>query len=110
MAEEDMSAENGKNNKVADRSVCGIVMPIAAMGDLYPEEHWRRVRKILQRAVEKADMHHQLVWENPEVDVIQSAILQNIYENDVVICDVSGLNPNVMWKQAFVCQRGNRQS
>ena len=28
--------------------------------------------------------------------MIQSAILQNLYENDVVICDVSGLNPNVM--------------
>lgn len=71
-------------------------MPIAAMGDDYPEEHWRRVRKILQRAIERAGMRSQLVWENPEVDVIQSAILQNLYENDVVVCDVSGLNPNVM--------------
>lgn len=75
---------------------CGIVMPIAAMGESYPAEHWRRVRKIIERAIQKAGLRSVLVWENAEVDVIQSAILQNLYENDVVVCDVSGLNPNVM--------------
>ncbi|QZD95658.1 hypothetical protein [Qipengyuania gelatinilytica] len=75
---------------------CGIVMPIASMGELYPEEHWAKVQKIHRRAIEKAGLKPKLVWENPALDVIQSAILQNIYENDVIICDVSGLNPNVM--------------
>lgn len=77
-------------------AICGLVMPISAMGTEYTEDHWRRVRKILTRAVERAGLKAQLVWENAEVDVIQSRILQNLYENDVVICDVSGLNPNVM--------------
>lgn len=81
---------------VETSGVCGIVMPIAAMGEAYPEEHWRRVKKILQTSIERAGLQPKLVWENPEIDVIQSAILKNIYENDVVICDVSGLNPNVM--------------
>lgn len=58
-------------------------MPIASMGDEYPEAHWVRVRRILQRGIERAGMRAQLVWENPEVDVIQTAILQNLYENDV---------------------------
>lgn len=79
-----------------ERKVCGIVMPIAAMGDEYPEAHWGRVRRVLQRAIDRAGLRSQLVWENPEVDVIQTAILQNLYENDVVVCDVSNLNPNVM--------------
>jgi hypothetical protein len=79
-----------------DAATCGIVMPIAAMGDHYPAEHWRRVRKIIERSIRKAGLEPVLVWENAEVDVIQSAILQNLYENDVVVCDVSGLNPNVM--------------
>jgi putative lipoic acid-binding regulatory protein len=82
--------------KADDRKVCGIVMPIAAMGEEYSEAHWSRVRRILQRAIDRAGLRSQLVWENPEVDVIQTAILQNIFENDVVICDVSNLNPNVM--------------
>ena len=78
------------------RRSCGVVMPIASMGDEYPDEHWRRVRKVIQRAVERAGLTPVLVWENAEIDVIQSAILKNIYENDVIVCDVSNLNPNVM--------------
>lgn len=85
-----------QDGKIDDRKVCGIVMPIAAMGEEYPEAHWSRVRRVLQRAIDRAGLRSQLVWENPEVDVIQTAILQNIFENDVVICDVSNLNPNVM--------------
>ncbi|BAU38275.1 hypothetical protein APT_01193 [Acetobacter pasteurianus NBRC 101655] len=71
-------------------------MPISAMGPDYTAEHWVRVQKILWKSVEKAKMKPILVWENPSVDVIQNTILQNIYESDLVICDVSGLNPNVM--------------
>ncbi|WP_291365731.1 hypothetical protein [Acetobacter sp. UBA5411] len=75
---------------------CGIVMPISAMEPNYTAEHWLRVKNILWKAVEKAQMLPVLVWENPSVDVIQNTILKNIYESDLVICDVSGLNPNVM--------------
>lgn len=78
------------------RKTCGIVMPIAAMPDDYTAEHWVRVRKILERAIGRAGLTPQLVWENAANDIIQSKILHNIYENDVIICDVSGLNPNVM--------------
>ncbi|KQN11982.1 hypothetical protein ASE79_08155 [Sphingomonas sp. Leaf28] len=70
-------------------------MPIAGDGD-YTSEHWRRVQRIIVRSIEKAGMTVRLVWESPEVDVIHARILQGIYESDVVVCDVSGLNPNVM--------------
>jgi hypothetical protein len=80
----------------AKKAVCGIVMPIAAMGDEYPKVHWDRVRRILIKAIELAGMDSQLVWENTDSDVIQTSILTNIYENDVIVCDVSNLNPNVM--------------
>lgn len=93
---ERQSSSDENETKADDRKVCGIVMPIAAMGEDYPEAHWGRVRRIIQRAIERSGLRPQLVWENPEVDVIQTAILQNIFENDVVICDVSNLNPNVM--------------
>jgi hypothetical protein len=75
--------------------VCGVIMPITGAGD-YTDEHCRRVQRIILKAIQLSGMSHRLVWENPEVDVIHSRILQNIYESDVVVCDVSGLNPNVM--------------
>ncbi|WP_294640120.1 hypothetical protein [uncultured Aureimonas sp.] len=90
-------AEGSGQQKEAPRDkVCGIVMPISQMGELYSPEHWRRVQRILQKAIEAAGMRPKLVWENPEADVIHAAILQNIYDSDVVVCDLSGLNPNVM--------------
>ncbi len=82
-------------DKSAAKPVCGIIMPIAGDGE-YTAEHWRRVQRIIERSIIKAEMTVRLVWERPEVDVIHARILQGIYESDVVICDVSGLNPNVM--------------
>lgn len=82
-------------NQVGD-NVCGIVMPIATMSDDYSVAHWARVRKILEKAVMDAGFSPKVVWDNPEVAVIQSKILKNIYENEVIICDLSNLNSNVM--------------
>lgn len=81
--------------KAQETPVCGVIMPISG-DDEYSSEHWRRVQRIIVRAIERAGMKPQMVWENPEADVIHSRILQGIYESDVVIADVSGLNPNVM--------------
>ncbi|MEY9531148.1 hypothetical protein [Sinorhizobium fredii] len=78
-------------------AVCGIVMPISAMGD-YDEAHWLRVRRILDRAIEAADFKPRMVSESEEIAVIQESIVQNLYENDIVVVDVSGKNPNVMFE------------
>ncbi|WP_156359613.1 hypothetical protein [Sphingomonas sp. Leaf28] len=95
MADDKKTAEPKADGAVAEKLVCGIIMPIAGDGD-YTSEHWRRVQRIIVRSIEKAGMTVRLVWESPEVDVIHARILQGIYESDVVVCDVSGLNPNVM--------------
>ncbi|WP_429956093.1 hypothetical protein ACQW08_04540 [Gluconobacter japonicus] len=83
-------------NPQTRNNVCGIVMPISRMSEEYSVAHWTRVRKIIESAIKRAEFTPQVVWSNPEIDIIQSKILQNIYENDIVICDLSNLNPNVM--------------
>ncbi|MCD8477364.1 MAG: hypothetical protein LRY68_05185 [Sulfurospirillum sp.] len=40
----------------------------------------------------------QLVSEDTASNVIPTTIIKNIFENDIVICDVSGKNPNVMFE------------
>jgi hypothetical protein len=95
MADTENAAEPKGDDAVGQKRACGIIMPIAGDAD-YTSDHWRRVQRIIVRSIEKAGMAVRLVWENPEVDVIHARILQGIYESDVVICDVSGLNPNVM--------------
>lgn len=78
-------------------SVCGIVMPISAI-DGYTEGHWLDVREILDDAITTAGFEAHLVSDANEVGIIQKRIVQNLYENPVVVCDVSGKNPNVMFE------------
>ncbi len=76
---------------------CGIIMPISAI-EGYTEAHWIDVRNILFDAIEEAGFEANLVSDADDVGIIQKRIVQNIYENPIVICDVSGKNPNVMFE------------
>lgn len=49
-------------------------------------------------AIEAAGFEANLVSDADEVGIIQKRIIQNLYENPVVVCDVSGKNPNVMFE------------
>lgn len=39
-----------------------------------------------------------MVSDSNDSGVIQKRIVQNLYENEIIICDVSGKNPNVMFE------------
>jgi hypothetical protein len=72
-------------------------MPISAI-DSCSEDHWRDVKGILFEAIEDADFSPQLVSDADDVGIIQKRIIQNLYENPIVVCDVSAKNPNVMFE------------
>ncbi len=76
---------------------CGLIMPMSAW-DSCPETHWDDVRDILTAAIEDAGFEANLVSDADDVGVIQKRIIQNVYENPIVVCDVSGKNPNVMFE------------
>ena len=77
--------------------ICGIVRPIAAMGD-YPAAHWQDVHDILAEAAVDAGYQARLVSESDAVGIILGNIVSNLYSDEIVICDVSGRNPNVMFE------------
>lgn len=77
--------------------VCGIVMPISAMG-AYEKSHWDRVRIILDEAIKEAGYRPRLVSESEDIGVIHARIVQNLYDDEIIICDVSGKNANVMFE------------
>lgn len=72
-------------------------MPISSI-DGCSEAHWEQVRTIIEESLEGTDLAIELVSDADEVGVIQKRIIQNIYDNDIVICDVSCKNPNVMFE------------
>lgn len=80
-----------------NKNVCGIVMPISSM-DGCSESHWSDVLSILSDAISEAGYDPNLVSNSDDIGIIQKRIVQNLYENPIVVCDVSGKNPNVMFE------------
>ncbi|MGR5150163.1 hypothetical protein ACQKP8_26905 [Photobacterium alginatilyticum] len=81
----------------SSKEICGIVMPISAI-DGCNESHWSDVLSILSEGIEDAGFEPNLVSNSDDIGVIQKRIVQNLYENPMVVCDVSGKNPNVMFE------------
>lgn len=78
----------------------GLIMPIAEIEGL-GEQHWEDIRIIINEALkdnDKFEMNLRLVSHSDEVRVIQTSIVQNIYNDDIVIIDVSAKNANVMFE------------
>jgi hypothetical protein len=81
----------------AKRPMCGLVMPIGLTDGLGPD-HWLDVRAILEESLTNAGFDVRMVSESDDAGVIQKSIVQNLYSDELIVCDVSGKNPNVMFE------------
>lgn len=72
-------------------------MPISTL-DGCSEGHWSDVLEIITESIEESGFEGNLVSNANDVGIIQKRIIQNLYENPIVVCDVSGKNPNVMFE------------
>ena len=75
-------------------------MPISAVDGL-SAEHWSDVKSIIQESVDSISTPKfvaRLVSEADDVGVIHKRIVQGVYSSDIVVCDVSGKNANVMFE------------
>jgi len=97
------SKHTGLSTNATDDSMpltCGIVMPISAF-DGYTSEHWADVKSIITESIEALAAYRfvvRLVSDADATGVIQKRIVQNLYTSSIVVCDVSGKNPNVMFE------------
>jgi hypothetical protein len=80
-----------------EEKICGIVMPISAT-ESCSSDHWAEVLRILKEVASEAGLSPTLVSDSNDVGIIQKRIIQNLYSNDIVLCDVSAKNPNVMFE------------
>ena len=90
-------SSNKENIILRARKKCGIIMPISQI-DGCDDHHWAQVKNILTEAIEAANCESSLVSEDNATGIIQARIIQNLYENPIIVCDVSGKNPNVMFE------------
>lgn len=87
--------QDNVTNPETQKLMCGIVMPISEI-DGCTESHWKEVYNIITQAIDKSGFNSNLVSNSDDVGVIQKRIIQNLYDNPIVVVDVSGKNPNVM--------------
>jgi hypothetical protein len=86
-----------ENKESIESPKCGIVMPISAIDNL-TAEHWSEVLSILKESINSSGFTPNLVSDSDESGIIQKRIIHNLYSNELVICDVSAKNPNVMFE------------
>ncbi|MFW2077483.1 hypothetical protein ACG94X_07100 [Acinetobacter sp. ULE_I010] len=86
------------DSKPQTRITCGIIMPIATMGSEYTAEHWEDVRAIIDTAVKRAGFEPRIVSDSEDSTIIHKSIINNIYNDEIIICDVSNKNANVMFE------------
>ncbi len=97
-SEEDIldEAQEGITTNTFDKT-CGIIMPIADMEN-YEVGHWLRVKELIKQAASNSGFRARLVSESEDIGVIHSRIVQNIHDDEIIVCDVSGKNANVMFE------------
>lgn len=75
-------------------------MPISAIDGL-GADHWLEVKSIIQDAVTsiiEPKFSVKLVSDADDVGVIHKRIVHGVYSSDIVVCDVSARNANVMFE------------
>lgn len=98
IVEAELDTNNSANSKnEVELPTCGIIMPIANT-EGYPSGHWNDVYSIVCKAATLANFKPNLVSFDGDIGVIQKRIIQNIYSNPIVICDISSRNANVMFE------------
>jgi hypothetical protein len=90
-----MSKEQPKQGE--QKKKCGIIMPIASNDD-YPNDHWKDVLQILVESIDQTPFEPRLVSDDVAIGLIHDRIVTNIYNDEIVVCDVSSKNPNVMFE------------
>lgn len=95
-----MAKQQEKDNTTADVEKdkrCGIIMPISPHPD-YPHDHWKDVLNIITESINDTQFKANLVSDDEAIGLIHERIVTNIYNNEMIVCDVSSRNPNVMFE------------
>jgi len=86
------------DTKKESKPKCGIVMPISKIDDYCNEEHWQLILRLIEECAEECGFEPNLVSNKIVSQPIQKDIIFNLSNDDLVICDISCGNPNVMFE------------
>lgn len=75
----------------------GLIMPLSTMDEFHTAEHWDKVRKCLSKSM-FSGCCTKMVSDVNESKMITNTIMHNLHSNDIVVCDITCNNPNVMFE------------
>lgn len=82
--------------KSVSKPKCGLIMPMSDM-DGYVRGHWDDVRNVLTEALD-ANYDVSIVSDAEDAGIIHNNIVKGLYHSDIIVCDISGRNANVMFE------------
>jgi hypothetical protein len=91
-----VQVEIGVNGKEKTMENCGLVMPSSAI-DGVTAEHWKEVLSIVTDVIKDSEFAPQVTCHADEACLMKKDIIQTMYANPLMVFDVSGKNPNVMF-------------
>lgn len=78
--------------------VCFVVMPISDMTGYEPGHFGRVYEHIFKPAIIAAGFQPVRADDTVKTDYIVAGIIQRVVESSLVLCDISGRNPNVLYE------------
>ena len=97
MSKENKEDKNKLSTTLQKKKTCGLIMPISTIGE-YNEEHWQEVKECLEDTIKELGFEVRMVSDNDLNLLIPSNIVQALLQDDIIICDISAANPNVMFE------------
>ena len=76
--------------------LCTIIRPIGAT-DAFTSKDWQDIHNVISKCACEVGYHTRLASDG-EDEVINQCIVDNIYEADVIVCDISTKNLNVLYE------------
>lgn len=92
------SSENVESRNKSEEKICFVIMPIADMAGYEPGHYGRVYEHLLKPAIIGAGYIPVRADDTSKTDYIVVGIIQKIVESDMVVCDLSGRNANVMYE------------
>ncbi|MEO7214204.1 hypothetical protein [Mucilaginibacter sp.] len=98
MAKENKSVE--EKEKASEAKSCFIVTPIGEPNSEINQKAFGLIKAVMQPVLKEFDYHPVAASDISVPGSINKQIIQRLYNDDLVIANLTGLNPNVMYELA----------
>lgn len=83
---------------MVNEKICYVIMPFSKLGKITEKKWTETFEELFKPAIEDAGLEYKCIRSTIRNGSFTKDILKNLKNANVVLADVSGTNPNVMWE------------